>query len=976
MLNQLGIRKKLILTFVMIGLFTLLVGGFGLGMINSTNENTKEIYSNHCIPTTYLYEIQKNLMHINRNYLLMLYEKDMLQTGKRLEEVQQLQQSNQELFGRYEEREKIVSVLPVYQTMKDDLQRCSEIMNQLGILLNNNNYLEAMNLAPSFRGMINVVNKDIQELIEENLSVADTSLVESQNTFLLSVVSIIAVSMLCMSFAVTAGIYVSKKMSRPIVELSHAAERLAIGDLDITVKTKLNDEIGILVESFDRLTQNMKKQAEIAENIASGNLNIVMEPRSEQDRLGLSIQSVITNLKSLTKEVHGMAEAAKAGDFAYRGTADSYSGGYYDIIQGFNDTIEAFTTPMMLSAEFLRSISRGEIPEEITEAYHGDFNDIKDSLNTCIRAVNLLIQDVNMLAEAAAEGKLGIRAVTETHGGEFRRIVAGFNTTLDTIVSPLYIAKEYMEKIGQGEIPKQITEEYQGDFHEIKISINSCIGGLNSLVDGRTVLEKMSKNDYTDSMNEDDLGIYGQIAVSINKVSGQINEIIQYVNHVAAGNLEDLETLKLNGKKGQKDVLTPAIITMLETLKSLVAETNGLSECAMKGQLSERGRVQSYQGEYRKLVEGINGTLDAVIAPFREVSEVLTEMSSGNLRIKMRGEYQGEYAEIKLAMNQTIENLLSYISEISYVLNEIGKGNLTPSVSDNFQGDFIETKESFLNIIEIMNEMMGEISGAADQVASGSAQLSEGSQVLAQGTTEQASSIQELTASISEITEQMKYNSGNAKQVSVLSETARKYAQEGSEKMSQMLDSMEDMKDSSICISRVIKVIDDIAFQTNILALNAAVEAARAGQLGKGFSVVADEVKVLAARSATEAQHTSKYIEETIQRITHSTEIANKTAYAFKDIVSAVEKTVNLISEIAESTQVQSTGIMRIHRGIDNVSQVVQSNTASAEESAAASQQLLGQAELLKKMVGRFQLESGMEILPINIVTPLEQLKV
>ena len=183
MLNQMGIKKKLVAAFIMIGLFTLLVGTFGLAAVNSTNKNTKDIYSNHFIPTTYLFEIQKNLMEINDNYVLMLYEKDILQTEKRLKEIETLQTNNQALFELYEDREKTISKLPVYQTMMEDMQVCSEIMNQLGVLLKNNNYSAAMNIAPSFHSRINLVDADIQKLIDENVSLADSSLLESKIHF-------------------------------------------------------------------------------------------------------------------------------------------------------------------------------------------------------------------------------------------------------------------------------------------------------------------------------------------------------------------------------------------------------------------------------------------------------------------------------------------------------------------------------------------------------------------------------------------------------------------------------------------------------------------------------------------------------------------------------------------------------------------------------------------------------------------------
>ena len=210
----------------------------------------------------------------------------------------------------------------------------------------------------------------------------------------------------------------------------------------------------------------------------------------------------------------------------------------------------------------------------------------------------------------------------------------------------------------------------------------------------------------------------------------------------------------------------------------------------------------------------------------------------------------------------------------------------------------------------------------------------------------------------------MRQSSLNARQASELSEKAQTCAQKGNVSMRHLREAIETMKDSSLRISKIVKVIDDIAFQTNILALNAAVEAARAGQHGKGFAVVADEVKILAARSAAEALRTSELIEETMNRMIQSTEIANETAEAFEDIVNAVEKSTALVEDMAVSSQVQTSGIMMVRQGIDSVSQIVQSNTASAEESAAASQQLSEQAEFLMEMVGRFQIENRIEILP------------
>ena len=383
----------------------------------------------------------------------------------------------------------------------------------------------------------------------------------------------------------------------------------------------------------------------------------------------------------------------------------------------------------------------------------------------------------------------------------------------------------------------------------------------------------------------------------------------------------------------------------------------------MQGQLSERGQAQRYRGQYRRLMEGINGTLDAVIEPFHEVSTVMKEVSAGNLHVKMNGDYQGEFDEIKNAVNDTVSSLLRYIKEISFVLSDLGNGNLAVTVSDDFQGDFAEIRNSLTEIIENLNQMIAEISTSADQISSGSAQLSDESRNLARSSTEQAGSIGELTESINDISEQMKQSAANAGEASQLSESARQCAQDGTGRMRHMVEAIDKMRESSEGISKIIKVIDDIAFQTNILALNAAVEAARAGQHGRGFAVVADEVRTLAARSAAEAQRTSDLVEDTIRRIKQSTDIAQETASVFNGIVNSVEKAAGLVSNIAVLSEKQTGGIMLIRKGIESVSQTVRNNTSSAEESAAASRQLSGQAELLTDLVGRFQLEQRIMLL-------------
>ncbi len=314
------------------------------------------------------------------------------------------------------------------------------------------------------------------------------------------------------------------------------------------------------------------------------------------------------------------------------------------------------------------------------------------------------------------------------------------------------------------------------------------------------------------------------------------------------------------------------------------------------------------------------------------------------------------FSSISENLHVSVNTIKRYIGEISQTLSEVSAGNLAIGINSEYLGDFAELKNSINAIIESFNKVLTEINTAAEQVAAGSRQVSDGNQEISSGATEQASSIEQLLSSISQIAEQIRQNAANANTSTELAEGAKKAADEGNDKMNAMLKSMEEINESSSSISKIIKVIDDIAFQTNILALNAAVEAARAGVHGKGFAVVAEEVRNLAARSAQAASETTALIEGSIQRVEAGTSLANETAGTLSGIVSGSEKSVELLHGIAAASNEQATGIAQINRGIEQLSQVVQTNSATAEQGAAASEELSGQAELLKSMIGRFNL--------------------
>ena len=291
---------------------------------------------------------------------------------------------------------------------------------------------------------------------------------------------------------------------------------------------------------------------------------------------------------------------------------------------------------------------------------------------------------------------------------------------------------------------------------------------------------------------------------------------------------------------------------------------------------------------------------------------------------------------------------------VNHMIQEMNQMDLSERLMMEPKNEIGEMAVALDSFADNLQRVMNEIDNAAGQVETGASQISIASQALAQGTTEQAGSIQELTASIEQVDEETRRNAENVDEANALATEVRSHAEAGNDQMSQMLVAMEAINEASSNISKIIKVIDDIAFQTNILALNAAVEAAQAGQYGKGFAVVAQEVRTLAGRSAEAVKETTELIEVCIGKVKAGTKIADETAQSLREILSQIDQVSDLVSHIDQASNNQATEIDQITIGIEQVAQVVQTNSATAEESAAASEELTSQAEMLKQMVDVF----------------------
>lgn len=349
--------------------------------------------------------------------------------------------------------------------------------------------------------------------------------------------------------------------------------------------------------------------------------------------------------------------------------------------------------------------------------------------------------------------------------------------------------------------------------------------------------------------------------------------------------------------------------------------------------------------------------IGSIIKPLQNVTESSRNLSEGNLDFHIDVNSENEIGVLADSLNTSVQNLKLYISDITEVLDDMAAGNLGRESHIQYIGDFVQIQKAIGAISNELSQTMEQIHSSATQVDSGSNQVAVGAQSLAQGATEQASEVDNLQQMIEQITDQI---NNNAESAAITTEEADKVGEKitiCNNQMHEMADAMEQISACSGEISKIIKTIEDIAFQTNILALNAAVEAARAGSAGKGFAVVADEVRNLAAKSADAAKDTTQLIEKTLQMVENGSNLTNLTQESLGSVVEGAELVTDQIKIISDASKEQEVAINRIKDSISQISTVIQSNSATSEESAAASEELAGQAQILKGLIGKFQLK-------------------
>ena len=550
------------------------------------------------------------------------------------------------------------------------------------------------------------------------------------------------------------------------------------------------------------------------------------------------------------------------------------------------------------------------------------------------------------VASKVASGDLSTQI--KLNAGDTGSVMAAMKRMSDTIVMLLNEMAHMSSEHDKGDIDVVVdVNKFQGSF-------NSMAKGVNDMVNGHINTKKMAINCFSE---------FGK------------------------GNLDaDIEKLP-----GKKKFINEAIDLVRSNIRALVADAAMLSQAAIEGKLSIRADADRHQGDFRKIVQGVNDTLDAVIGPLNVAADYVDNISKGSIPTKITNNYngdfnviknnlntcidainalvadadmlalaamegrletraditrhQGDFRKIVQGVNETLDGVILPVNEAVDVLTLVEQGDLTLTVNGNYKGQLGDFKNTVNNTIAKLAHTIAEVINATSQISNASEQISATSQSLSQASSEQAASVEETSASIEQMAASINQNAENAQITDGMAGKAAQEATEGGIAVKQTVEAMKD-------IASKIGIIDDIAYQTNMLALNAAIEAARAGDHGKGFAVVAAEVRKLAERSQVAAQEIGELAENSVK----TAESAGK---LLDDIVPSISRTSDLVQEIAAASQEQSSGASQINTAMNQMNQLTQQNASASEELAATAEEMTGQAEQLQSLMAFFKIEGN-----------------
>lgn len=759
-----------------------------------------------------------------------------------------------------------------------------------------------------------------------------------------------------------------------------AAEVTALSILSTQVETALKD--------FEHDMQVLK-----------GSKESYQQAKPSMDKLQASIQSLnkmvntsILQAEEITIDAdHYFAEASKSIKLGYQ-TFDDLSALLDRLMVKrldaqhlqLNEVYGLALFSILIVSILLISIARNvikksnQIKSKMSELAAGEFAQInsnqkyaKDELGKAMHSADQLegtlrslIVSMNYVAKQHEEGDIDSDIDVSEFNGGYAEVASGVNNMVTGHIEMNKKVLECVKSFGEGNLSAEL-EKFPGKKAFANKAVEQVRGNINALVEDTGLLAQAAREGRlnTRANASRHQGEFKKVVEGVNDtldaVISPLNTAADYVDSIAQGKIPEKITDEYHG---DFNALKQNLNQCIDAVNALVVDANELADAANKGQLSKRADPHRHQGDFRKVVEGVNRTLDAVVEPLNVAAQCVADIAKGNIPVSITADYNGDFNIIKTNLNTCIEAVNRLVSDANLLAEAASEGRVEVRANTNaHEGDFRKvvegvnaTLETIVKPIEVVKEASKAINGAANEIASGNSDLSA-------RTEQQAASLEETASSMEEFSATVKQNADSAKHANKLASVASDVAVRGGKVVGEVVSTMANINESAGKIEEIIAVIDGIAFQTNILALNAAVEAARAGEQGRGFAVVAGEVRNLAQRSSSAAKEIKELITDSVQKTNEGTVQVENAGKTMQEIVNSVKQVSNIISEIAAASNEQSVGIDQVNTAVTNMDETTQQNAALVEQAAAAAESLLDQSNSLTETVDVFKLgEEGL----------------
>ncbi len=693
-------------------------------------------------------------------------------------------------------------------------------------------------------------------------------------------------------------------------------------------------------EMLDAILLPIGEGNRILAQISSGKIDelIAQTYKGDHEKMKQAVNNVAIVVQSLQKEMARLTDASKEGQLSDRGKPEQFQGEYAEIVRGVNIMLDAILLPIGEGNRFLGQISNGKIDELIAQTYKGDHEKMKQAVNNVAVVVQSLQKEMARLTDASKEGQLSDRGKPEQFQGAYAEIVRGVNTMLDAILLPIGEGNRILAQVSNGKIDELIAHTYKGDHEKMKQAINNIAVVLQGLQKEMARLTDASKEGQLSDRGKPEQfkGAYAEIVRGVNVMLdaillpiGEGNRILAQVSN---GKIDELIAQTY---KGDHEKMKQAINNIAVVLQGLQKELARLTDASNAGELSERGKQDQFRGAYSEIVRGVNSILDAVITPLKFTAGYIDRISKGDLPPQITDTYHGDFNMIKDNLNM----LIVAMNDVTAAAEEIANGNLTVVIRERSPQD--KLMQALSAMVSGITRVVSDIRSIAGEVASASQSISSASIEVSKGATSQAASAEEASSSMEEMVSNIKQNADSAQQTDKI---ANKSATDAQESGKSVVEAVAAMKE----IATKVSIIEEIARQTNLLALNAAIEAARAGEHGKGFAVVAAEVRKLAERSQKAAGEINQLSGTTVK-------VSEKAGEMLGKLVPDIQRTAELVQEIAAASKEQDTGAEQINKALVELEKVIQQNASASEEMASTTEELSSQSEQLVSALSFFR---------------------